>query len=53
MFCLNTTSFMKEEIEIYLTILDKAERLHHYNAYKYIPNKQEHIFSHVISMVYR
>ena len=40
---------MKEEIEIYLTI----ERLHHYNAYKYIPNKQERIFSHVISMVYR
>ena len=45
MFCLNTTSFMKEETEI--------ERLHHYNAYKYIPNKQERIFSHVISMVYR
>ena len=24
-----------------------------FNAYKYIPNKQERIFSHVISMVYR
>ena len=36
----------------YFTILN-VERFDHYNAYKFIPNKQECIFSHVISMVYR